>query len=441
MSNLLKYMLILFCIAMTSFYYFPIEFKAFLGVNTKQMMAVLGVLILGYRLATGKGLGKGIVQKDFFVLACLAMIVSLAGVFSVSINGTSDYAYATYIMSFLVWIAGAYAVCSTVKYVHGTCSIPLVVNYLIVVCVIQCIMALWIDLSPSLKQFVDAYIEQDQDFLNSRNVHRLYGIGASLDTAGVRFSIVQVLIAYLVFNLENTTKRANIKYYLLAFAIIVVIGNMIARTTIVGAGLGLAFIGFQSWERGLVISNRTKRVWKWFFITLMIAIPIGVYYYNNDATIHKHIRFAFEGFFNYFERGKWETTSTDRLQTMYVWPDNLKTWIMGDGYFSSPRNDPYFIGKIVGGYYMGTDVGYCRFIFYFGLAGLSLFTLFLWNVCRICFTRFKGTTYIFLMILLCNFVIWFKVSTDVFLAFALFLCIGAEENEEYMKSIELEEDK
>ena len=57
---------------------------------------------------------------------------------------------------------------------------------------------------------------------------------------------------------------------------------------------------------------------------------------------------------------------------MYVFPDNLKTWLIGDGYFSNPYNiDPYFTGRFVGGYYMSTDVGYLRFIFYSGLVGIG----------------------------------------------------------------------
>lgn len=34
----------------------------------------------------------------------------------------------------------------------------------------------------------------------------------------------------------------------------------------------------------------------------------------------------------------------------------------------------------------------------------------------------------FFVILLLNFAVWFKVSSDIFLVFALFLCIGEEDN-------------
>ena len=441
-NRILFFLLLIIGVALTSVYFFPFEFKFIRGINTKKIMAALGLVVLGLRLAQGKGPGNGMVQKDFFWLSVYAVIVSLASLFSVVVNGTPDYAYASYIMSFWVWIGGAYAVCRYINWLHGKLSIPLVGNYLVAVVVFQCVMALWMDLNPTVKDFVDTYIEQGQDFLNSSKVHRMYGIGASLDVAGIRFSCVLIIIAYLICCLEKTRDRKYLPFYLLSFAIITVIGNMIARTTTVGVGIGLAYIFFSSWERGLKISWKAQRVWKWIAMTLIIAIPLSVYYYNNDETMRKHIRFAFEGFFAMVEKGKWETASNNTLEGMIVFPETMKTWIMGDGYFDNPIiTDPYFIGKFIGGYYMGTDIGYLRFIFYFGLIGLLAFSNFFWQACKVCYQRFKGTTFLFVMILLCNFIVWLKVATDTFLVFALFLCIGAEENEEYMKSIALEQEE
>lgn len=38
--------------------------------------------------------------------------------------------------------------------------------------------------------------------------------------------------------------------------------------------------------------------------------------------------------------------------------------MIGDGYFENPRTDPYYIGYQWKGFYMGTDVGYLRFLFF-----------------------------------------------------------------------------
>ena len=116
---------------------------------------------------------------------------------------------------------------------------------------------------------------------------------------------------------------------------------------------------------------------------------------------------------------------------MFVFPDNIKTWIIGDGYIENPYNrDPYYTGPRFGGYYMGTDVGYLRFILYFGLLGLSLFIYFFCRVTQICVRRLISYKILFLMILAVNMIGWVKVSTDIFMVFALFLCVAEEEDVE-----------
>lgn len=125
---------------------------------------------------------------------------------------------------------------------------------------------------------------------------------------------------------------------------------------------------------------------------------------------------------------------------MYVFPDNIKTWIIGDGYMENPYvSDPYYVGPRWHGYYMATDVGYLRFIFYFGLIGLSIFSYFMFLAGKINVNRFKEQKLLFWMLIAVHFIVWFKVATDIFLVFALFLMIDEGENEEYNNSILLNE--
>jgi hypothetical protein len=86
------------------------------------------------------------------------------------------------------------------------------------------------------------------------------------------------------------------------------------------------------------------------------------------------------------------------------------------------------MGPRFGGYYMATDVGYLRFIFYFGVIGLALFIAFFCKSTQICIRRFIEYKMFFLMLVAVNFIVWFKVATDIFLVFALFLCINTDES-------------
>ena len=99
---------------------------------------------------------------------------------------------------------------------------------------------------------------------------------------------------------------------------------------------------------------------------------------------------------------------------MYVFPDNMKTWLIGDGYFSAPRDvDPYFVGKLVGGYYMGTDVGYLRFIFYFGIIGLLAISSVIIKAGTMMMKVHPYDNTVFVFLMLVNFICWFKVATDL----------------------------
>ena len=229
--------------------------------------------------------------------------------------------------------------------------------------------------------------------------------------------------------------------YIISFSVIVVIGNMIGRTTTVGAGIALCYALLCTMWVG---NNRNTLglFWKYIFVVAIILVPLVVFLYNTNEAIHNNLRFAFEGFFSLWEKGEWQTNSNSILADMFIFPDNVKTWIIGDGYFDNPKDlDPYFIGEVTGGFYMGTDVGYCRFLFYFGLMGLGAFMYFMYRAMQICWNRFSSYRIMFLIILLLNYMVWVKVSSDLFLVFAIFLCVSKEENDEYelKRQLELQE--
>ena len=422
---MLKYIGIFIVGILTSFYFFPFEFAILPGANTKMILAGISLVVLAFQLARG---GRAVINRELFTLSILAGMVSLAGLVSVTFNETNDYTYATYIISMWVWLGGAYMAVSAMRGLHGRISVALIANYLIGVCVAQCIIALLIDASPAFKDIVNTYIASF-DFVQFDQLNeggRLYGIGASLDVAGLRFSAVLAMIAYFCMQPKISANNVLLLCYLVSFCIISIVGNMMARTTTMGVGLAVLY-----WLYMLFQDRGNRKILWWIAGAMVIAVAISTYMYRVSPEFREDIRFAFEGFFSLVEKGEWDVSSNNRLKNMFVFPDNLKTWMIGDGYIENPYNrDPYYTGPRFGGYYMGTDVGYLRFIFYFGLIGLVLFICFFWRVAQVCIQRFRGYALLFLMILAVNMIGWFKVSTDIFLVFALFLCVAEEEDVE-----------
>lgn len=425
---MLKLLAVLFTGIIVSFYYFPFEFSFLPGINTKMGLAVVGLALAAFQLTKKRTQGA---PKDVFAITVLAIIVSLIGLFSVIFNNTPDYAYATYVVSMCVWLSGAYTTCMLIKKVHHHLTLETVTFYLTAVCMFQCIMALIIDSNIAVKNFVDTYVTQDQELLTE--LERIYGIGAYLDIAGVRFSACLILLACAINKNKDQMSNVQMLVALIAYIVITVVGNMIARTTIVGVGLSIACVMITF--RPNSVSNSFFRLLRVALVVLLVALPLSVYLYNNSLQFHELSRFAFEGFFNLFEKGEWQIDSNDKLKTMIVFPDNAKTWIIGDGYFINPYySDPTYVGYQPGGYYMGTDIGYLRFIFYFGLIGLIAFSIFFVTSAKVCVAKLPEYKLLILFILLLGFVIWLKVATDVFLVFALLLCVAnlRDEDNEYL---------
>ena len=428
LGNFIKCWGIITCVAITSMFYFPFEFRALPSMNTKKLMAAAALVILFFRMVNKRNIT---VDRNFIYLSILAGLVSFFGIVSVTFNNTEDYAYATYIMSFWVWWGAAYTVCTFIRWIHGHLTFQLVTNYLITVCVFQCIIALVMDTNKAFKSFINAIVFQ-QDLIFEGNVHRLYGIGASLDVAGMRFAAVLVMIIYLLANARFEKRWYEYLLYFTSFIVITIAGNIIARTTLVGTIMALLYLTYVTFHQGIHPEHNYFVLWRWIAGLIIISIPLMTYSYQNDSQMRKNMRFGFEGFFNWVEKGQFSYTSNDKLKTMYIWPDNAKTWIIGDGYFDNPYgNDPYYTGEITEGYYKNTDVGYLRFIYYFGTVGLVMFSLFMFKTGQICANQFPNKQLLFWMLLAVHFIIWSKVASDLFLVFALFLCFNDNEEDEY----------
>lgn len=431
-----KYIKFLIVGIAVSCYFFPFEFTFLPGVNTKMAMAAFGVVLYLVELARGT---VSQIKKDGLVIGVIAVWVSMCGFLSVVINNTNDYTYATYIVSMLVWLGGAYTAVKVIRWLHGYTSVELICNYLIGVCVGQCVVALLIDTIPPIKAVVDQFVV-GFDFVQVEMLEengRLYGIGAALDVAGTRFASVLILISIMLQRSSNSRYKRYMWVYIAAFIIIAIIGNMMARTTTVGIFISIIYWVATSGVLRMYLQKNSVRIWACLLILLSVTLPIIVHLYSVNEQFHDNIRFAFEGFFSLAEKGQWETNSNNILKNMIVFPDNTKTWLIGDAYFDNPYwSDPLYIGPNFRGYYMQTDIGYLRFIFYFGLIGLISFISYFYVVTKTCIKRYPKYVSMFWLLLAINMIIWLKVSTDIFLVFAIFLCVNEDENDAYEKQYE-----
>lgn len=411
-----KFLLGFFLITMVSFYVFPISFT-FLpqAVNSKILVAVFGVFAFTFESIRKKAMRF---PEPIIFSALLAALFSVWCLYSVIAANTYDMVYATYIISYLTWIFGAYGVYGALRLAYDNVDLEILTRYLALVGVAQCIAAVVIDNNAAFASFVDRFVDMGQEFFKKGN--RLYGIGAALDPAGIRFSVILIMIAHQFST--NPNVRATRLYQatdLGAFAIIVVIGAVISRTTLVGAGMGLAYIVISLFRmrKGGFITTSMVRMFFWFFIVMLIIVGTSIYFYRTSDTFQSYLRFGFEAFFNWVETGEFRTNSTDILESMWVWPDNLETWLIGRGTFGVFDND--------------TDIGYCNFTLYCGLIGLIIFSVFFIYCHTVQIRKFRHFELAAWMLVALTFIVWIKVATDIFFIDALLFCIvGDYEGEE-----------
>ncbi|MCQ2130012.1 MAG: hypothetical protein MJY94_01305 [Bacteroidales bacterium] len=298
---------------------------------------------------------------------------------------------------------------------HGRVSISLLIRYLLFVSVVQCLLAVLIDNISAIRLLVWNVFTLSQRAVEGG---RLYGIGASLDSGGIRFATTLLLTSHFIVN-DTSVKDSKVKLasYLLCFLFVSVIGSTISRTTLIGMALGLVYIaGNYGYTKYMLLTKTQIRFWGILLLILAIVSVYSIHFYSSSAVFREYVRFAFESFFNYFEKGTFSSNSTDILMNMWIWPSDSDGWIYGYGNFDN--------------WYYHTDIGYCRFTMYCGLVGVFLFSIFfIYNAYAIK-DKYIGGKVLSLMLLVVVFVIWIKVSTDIFQFFALLFLINGDFEQE-----------
>lgn len=391
-------------------FFFDFKLRVFPIANSKMILAVIGAVAFVFDSIRR---GQPLISKRVIKSAFLAVLFSLWCFVAITINGTDDRTFVKYFASFGTWLGGAYGVYAILKLLHGRVDLGRISWYLALVCVSQCVIALLIDNVGFVRTTVNSIFLQASDFYESAG--RLYGIACALDPAGVRFSAVQVLIAHQMANEESIRKNVGAYSTLfISFLVITVVGSIISRTTGVGTALGLGYILMTNLriEKGGLVS-RTQFVLSLLLLFLILsAVGISTYLYNTSSSFHNELRFGFEGFFNWVETGEFRTGSTDHLQTMWVWPETPRSWILGEGK--------------LGVFQIGSDIGYCNYIFHCGLIGLAIFTtFFLFNHLSL-ISKFKRFTLTAWLLVAVTLIVWCKVMTDIFLVDALLFCIDGD---------------
>ncbi len=357
MKKLFKVFL-LYLLGTLYFFDMPLFFLP-IFIRVRFFLGLIGILYFLYVF-------KGKINKKVVYNIFLLLVLIFPFIVTTILNGHMDKWGLRPILNVFVYFAGFLLIYFLQK--ENISTISKIIKFLVNVVVINIIIAVIMFVNPNIKELffkiqgVNTVFTEGILYVTQ---FRLFGLGNFFTyQGGVYCSWTLLLIVFLIRN--SISKRE--KVYLFISYIFVLSGGMVfARTTMVGFVFSIIYYIFPSY---LSVKNIklfvSKSVVFLFFLLILFVVLINDSFrsfMNEIAQNNKMFSHSFELILNYLNGNGLTSKSTEHLATMYVFPDNLKTWLFGDGFFTDVS------GK---GYYMSTDIGYLRIIFFIGLFGLIL---------------------------------------------------------------------
>lgn len=398
------------------FYIYSIQFIGVpFGLGTRVFMGIIGLLV--YLLEIFRDKKKLIFSRKFSKILTSLLLIVFISFLSLIYNSTFDIEFLLkYPISIIIIIFASYLVAKLVSFrsVEGN-KLPFLMKLFINVVSIQILLALIMFIYPSFRDLLNS-LQLSSDYelkvLEETLEFRLVGFGSKFFGSGIVNGFALILIGSdLRFN--NQTKT-NVLKHAIFFLFIFVFGMMMARTTIIGALFAIVIIFLP--KRGLninlkLIKNNTKFLLYFICIPTIIVLALNAFLPEVKEVVQYTFNFGFEMFINYFQSNSFESESTNQLKEMYVWPTSLKTYIIGDGFFTDVIN---------GTYYMQTDIGILRLIYYFGIIGLFAYLYLQFHSAKLAYSISENYKSMVVIIFLYCIVLNYKGFTDLFFLNILF---------------------
>lgn len=390
------------------------------GTGTRVVMGMMGLIIFIFSIEKEVMLQKDIYVQPGFLKYFFALSAIIFSAFlSLLVNQTRDFEFITYPVSIVLILAASYFIHYLIRRVHKQINYELVMKYIVIAVLLQVIISMISYLSPAfsnLLMHLQNLNSLDASKIEETGEHRFIGFGSTFFGAGLMNGFTLMVVAVLLKRKRHT--RLKVFLYTVVFFLIFLLGIMMARTTLIGFCFAFLYLFLPSRR-----INKTNARTKWLFLMYLLIIPvasIGLIFILSPDLITQLIaviNFSFELFINYSQSGTFSTQSTNVLASMYVFPKTLKTYIIGDGqYYIIP-------GDRSSAYYMHTDVGYLRLVYYFGIIGSFFYFLLQYYVIRNAYKRnieHKNLKSFFILCFIFCLTLSSKAFTDLFFLIILF---------------------
>lgn len=416
LGKLYLFLKTLFLLLTVFFYIYPVSF-AFVpfGLRTRTLYAIAGGILIFFQDYGSLKKRTYYISKESWRLVIISALVTLATICSLAINSTTEILYLYMPFSMLVVLIAAYFVVYCFKVLYKEVSFEILAQYIVGAIMLQMVFAIVFFLLPEFMLFCNellAFGELERRAMEDTIGLRIQGFGTNFFEAGVVNSC-SLLLIFTMLKHENTKRKTL--YYIIALLLITGVGAMMSRTTFVGFGLGFLILFYNSSIFRLRVSFKFFRVFKYIlYIVCIVAIFLLFIPQSQLDKFDTVTKFGFEMFDNYKESGRFETASSNELKEVFIFPDKVKTILIGDGLLADPHNPEF-------AYYKNTDVGFSRLVYYFGIIGSLAFFIFYFYLCYQ--TKLRNDTkygIFFIMLFVLLFILHLKGCTNIMFFIMIF---------------------
>lgn len=390
------------------FYIYSVKF-VFFPISSRVMLSILGLI---YILIKSFNNFNFKISASSFIKFLFLFSISIWSLFVVMYNNSGDYEFVTYPISLVLILLASFLISNIIKadnkdYFFSTA------NLIINVVLIQVLFALLMFIIPDFGELINSLlVNSDSELkkLEEALQFRLVGLGSRFFGSGVvnGFALMLTTLIIRKYNL----KKSQLFRYTVIFIVIFTLGMMMARTTIIGFILSFIILFFRNDMLQQRVFFKTS-VFMFYVTFLPLCISLLIVFYFPDVlrTLLFALEFGFELFLNYFDNGSLETNSSNILKNMLVFPTEIKTYVIGDGFYTDLINKTY---------YMRTDIGYLRLIYYFGLPGLFLYLTFQIFILKQAFYSVDKSKMFYLITIIYLLILNIKGFTDLIFLTVLF---------------------
>ena len=343
------------------FFLFRLEFAFF--PHILKVVSVIGIFI---------GIFKYRLTKDFhfLILIMLILVTALWAVIVLLINNSTDYSYWTMLVALLYKIGlGVFSWFTFSIFFQEKATLKRYASSIVVTCLFLLVSTVILLLIPSFSDFWIGSVVSRNPLLDEGYFYRKSILGyTGFDEATV-YSISFFCAAYLL--VDKVNKNEKIHWLLIAYCVLMCGSLLYARVTLSSALISMIF-AFA------IVQDKKKfmNIFSHILLGIFAAFTLAFFISQGNDAVRLWFNWAVQPIVALFSGDGDGFGSLGSLINMIRMP-SLRTFIIGDGYYILPS-----------GYYMQTDIGYLRAIYYFGIFGTllnyAIVVYLAYMICRSC---------------------------------------------------------